>query len=411
MNKICREDKCTGCRACLNVCGHSAIQMVNDNLNAEIAVIDKNKCVDCGLCKLLCPQNNVDEILNLPQKCYASWSLNKETRRKSASGGVASELYRWAIENDIWIAGVSFTEEKEVAFSLTKDLTKIESFQNSKYVYSNMKFVYKDIADKLKKGEGVLFVGLPCQLDGLKNYLKLKKVSLERLILIDLVCHGTAPNCYLSQHIRRIESKKKMNADVIFFRDPYTYTYTFTLTLKQQGKPFYSKKVESDDTYQVGYHKGIIYRENCYQCKYARMERVGDITLADFSYVGTKAECAYDNKNVSCVLANSPKGIDVIQKLEKNEMIFCEERPVEEETDYEQMLHRPTPKPQERKKFVEEYSKSKDFDNAMWKAARKKLITNEIIQKSHIRQVNIFLSKIIPKQIKNILKNKLKNKR
>lgn len=393
MNMICREDKCTGCRACLNICGHSAIQIVNNNLDIEIAVINKNKCIDCGLCKMVCPQNNVDETFYLPQKCYASWSLNKEIRRKSASGGIASELYHWAIENDIWIAGVSYTEEKEVIFSLTKDLKKIKSFKNSKYVYSNMKFIYKDIADKLKNGEGVLFIGLPCQLDGLKKYLKIKKIPLEQLILIDLVCHGTAPNRYLSQHIKRIESKKKKKAKEISFRDPEAYTYTYTFTLKQQGSPFYSKKVESDDTYQVGYHKGIIYRENCYQCKYACMERIGDITLADFSYVGTKAECAYDNKNVSCVLVNSQKGIGVIQSLEKRGKIFCEERPIQEEVDYELMLHRPTPKPEERKRFVEEYSKSKDFDNAMWKAARKKLIKNEIIQKSHIRQVKAFLSK------------------
>lgn len=406
MNVICGKDKCTGCRACLNICSHSAIQMVNNKLNVEIAVINKKKCIDCGLCKLVCPQNNVDDIFYLPKKCYASWSLDNTIRWRSASGGVAAELYRWAIENDIWIAGVSYTEEREASFTLTKDFEKINSFQNSKYVYSNMKYVYKEIIDKLKKREGVLFIGLPCQVDGLRKYLKIKKVSSEQLILVDLICHGTAPNFYLVQHIEKIEHKKQMHTDEFYFRDPDTYTYTFTFTLKQQGKSFYSKKVESNDTYQVGYHKGIIYRENCYQCKYACMERTGDITLADFSYVGTKLECTYDNKNVSCVLVNSSKGIDVIQKLEKKEIIFCEERPIEEEIDYEQMLHRPTPKPQERKRFVEEYSKSKDFDSAMWKAARKKLVINEIIQKSHIRQVKVFLSKIIPKQIKNIIKNK-----
>lgn len=220
------------------------------------------------------------------------------------------------------------------------------------------------------------------------------------------MCHGTAPTEYLRQHIHSIECKKNKIANELYFRDPDAYTYTYTFTLKDKGNPFYSKNVRSGDSYQIGYHKGIIYRENCYSCNYAQIKRTGDVTLADFSYVGTRAECLYDNKNVSAVLVNSPKGEKVIHELKNSGNIFCEERPMEEEMDYEVMLHRPTLKSKEREMFVRAYYEIPDFERAIKKSSWMRMVKNEVVQLSHLQEMKHFLSKRVIKPIKTVLSNK-----
>jgi hypothetical protein len=49
------QDKCTGCKTCINHCNYSAISLENKN-----AKIDSNKCVGCAMCIAVCPHSAVD---------------------------------------------------------------------------------------------------------------------------------------------------------------------------------------------------------------------------------------------------------------------------------------------------------------------------------------------------------------
>ncbi len=204
-----------------------------------------------------------------------------------------------------------------------------------------------------------------------------------------------------------IESKKKKKADKLFFRDPDTYTYTYTFTLKNNGVPFYRRKVDRNDYYQIGYHWGIIYRENCYACRYARQDRVGDLTLADFSYVGTEAPCDYDNKNVSCVLVNTGKGKDLLNGIAKEHQVYVEERPMQEEMKYEHMLHEPTVRPKERALFKKVYTEEHaGFEAAMATACRNIALNNEMRYYLHVQDVKRGISRMVPSKLKAALRKK-----
>ena len=65
----------------------------------------------------------------------------------------------------------------------TKDLTGL---YGSKYVFSDCK-VYPNVKEKLGEGRTVLFSGTPCQVGGLKAYLK---KDYDNLYTIDNICHG-----------------------------------------------------------------------------------------------------------------------------------------------------------------------------------------------------------------------------
>ena len=174
--------------------------------------------------------------------------------------------------------------------------------------------------------------------------------------------------------------------------------------MKDGRKTFYKKKVNRNDYYQIGYHRGITYRNNCYNCKFARAERVGDITISDFPFVGRYVPAEYDSENVSCVLVNTDKGQVLLNSMQYSGRIFTEFRPLEEALNFSRQLQHPTKVPVERNKFLEELKKSNDFDSAMRKATYKIVIKNEINHALKLDKIITTISEMIPKDIKSRIK-------
>ena len=402
--EICNKNICTACKACLNICPRAAIDFKLDELDNLYADINQNLCIGCGLCKKVCPQINLVS-LNNTEYCYAGWSLNDKTRKESASGGIASEIYKEYAGNDNVFIGAEMIEAFETILSSGRCISDIERFKNSRYVYADPQYIYREIASLLKKDIKVVFIGTSCQVAALKSYINSVGVSIEKLLLVDLVCHGVSSPVYLKNHINNLQEKYNFYADKCCFRDPEMYTYTFTFTLRNNGQVKYARRVHWDDMYQIGYHYGIIYRNNCYECIYAKKDRVGDITLADFSYVGAIQSCLYDNKNVSCILCNTSKGKLLLESLLQKGKIFLDERPIEEEWNYEKMLSHPTLRPKERRIFVTRYIETKNFDKSMWEASWKIVLKNKIKNNKCVKKIR----KCIPRKMKIYLRCILSN--
>lgn len=405
--RICDKGKCTACNACINICPAGCIAFETDELEMTSAVIDEKKCIRCGRCQEVCPQIK-STAMTYPQNCYAAWSKDEDVRFFSASGGIAAELCLSFVKNGGLYAGVRLEDNFKAKFVLTNSLELLEEVQNSKYVYSDTGYIYRKVEKELKNGTGIVFIGLPCQIDGLKQYLLTKKTDMSKLLLVDLICHGVMSFEFLHQHIDYIEKKYGKKADRLFFRDPYTYTYTFSLSLYNNKRPFYRRRVSRNDAYQIAYHYGIAYRENCYSCRYARAERVGDLTLADFSYVGKEAPCAYDNKNVSCVLVNTEKGRKYFEELVASDKIFAEERPLQEELLYESQLSHPTKKGKEHELFVNNYIRTKNFEKSMRYAAGAIIKKNEIQYYLHVKQFKHLMGRLLPASLKEKIRNNIR---
>ena len=54
MPAIVDKEKCVGCGVCKDACGVGAISI------DEIAIIDEEKCVSCGACVDACPQGAIE---------------------------------------------------------------------------------------------------------------------------------------------------------------------------------------------------------------------------------------------------------------------------------------------------------------------------------------------------------------
>ena len=300
--QICEISKCTGCFACKNICPHDAISIITDVLGKTIPKVNEDKCIHCGVCQKVCPINS-PVLLYRADSAIAALSRNERDVKSSSSGGLASVLSRQILLSGGVVFGCA-SRDGEVSQIKITNLEDLELLRGSKYVYSETKATYKEAQSTLREGQEVLYIGTPCQIAGLKNFLR---KDYEKLYTVDLICHGTPPMEYLLQHTATKLKGKKW--DKVTFRGERN----FYLTIYRKEKLLYSRK-SNKDLYFRAFLDGLTYRDNCYSCPYARPERCSDITLGDFWGLDRKKLSVEMPGRISVVLANTEKGKELLER-------------------------------------------------------------------------------------------------
>ena len=355
MISLADKKNCTGCMACLQACPMKCISVIEDDIGDLYPYIDRDICIECGYCKKACPEISIKrkDCLKKPDQAYAVWSVNTNSRSASASGGAASGFYESALNQGYWICGVKYEEQYRVRHSLTKDQKEISAYRQSKYVYSETIDTYGQIKELLQKEEKVLFISLPCKVAGLYSFLGDKLA--ENLLTVDIVCHGTPPYAQLKEHIKKVAI---LNSEKLIFRKENEFLFEIT----DNNKIVYSE-IGRQDNYLAAFLEGLNYRPSCYNCSYARPERISDITIGDFWGLG--ADIPWNHPytgSISAVLINTEKGRKFWDEC--NERFFSEERSVEEAVKGNAQLNHPTPAHPKRAEFEALY-KQKGFDEAV----------------------------------------------
>lgn len=305
IKQICNYNDCTGCCACFNICAKQAIAMVEDSFGEIHPQIDENKCVGCKMCQQICPINEPVEK-NTPKYCFAAWSENIAFREKCASGGIASLLSKYVVEQGGVVYGAQYDNCFNVKTVRASTLEELETFKGSKYTHCFVGNSFKKLQNDLQNGLLCLYISTPCQVAGLRKYLKKKY---DNLITADLICHGVSPNSYLKQEIELIKKENHISKiDNVVFR--CNSSKNFHLTFWEKGKLLFDK-IWIHSFYFRGFLQGITLRENCYSCRFAEGLRVGDFTFGDFIGI---ADLVSENekqkvKNSSCVLINTEQGV------------------------------------------------------------------------------------------------------
>lgn len=345
---------CCGCSACMAVCPSNCIAMKETEegfLYPEIA--DKSKCLNCSLCAQVCPMENEREAKNVIN-ALAGYTKNKETVMKSSSGGIFPELAEVFLKNSGIVYGAYLQDDHKlihIGIERSEDLGKI---LGSKYIQSDMQDVYAACKQELENGKKVLFSGTPCQVDGLRKFLR---CEYENLYTADVICHGVPSQKMFDQYVTFLEKKHRAKLIDINFRDKtrngWSITLRYTMEFKDgRQKNYYLLSPLSE--YFSGFLGGYFMRESCYACPFASLERPSDITMGDFwGYQKTRPDLKHD-EGLSLLLVNSDKGERLIQMLE-DKGVFLDTVSEESVRDSENKnLYKPTRRPEQRNTIYSE---------------------------------------------------------
>ncbi|MFA7578282.1 MAG: polysaccharide pyruvyl transferase family protein, partial [Candidatus Muiribacteriota bacterium] len=315
INEVVGNKKCTNCGACSNICPQKAIFMERNNEGFLVPMIDKKKCNNCGLCNRTCPMlNEIDNNVQFKiPKVYLGWNKNEKVRMKSSSGGIFSVLAEYFLRKKGYICGAAFDNKnhlKHIIISNKKDLKKI---MGSKYVQSEIGNVYRKIKILLEKNKWVLFSGTPCQVVGLRFFLK---KDYKKLLVVDLVCHGVPSPLVFHKYLKEIEKKRKVKIDKINFRDKSTGWKNFSFSLSKNNINLVREK-HDNNIYFKGFLNNLYLNNICTNCPYSKFPKYSDITLGDYWGIWNYKKGLDDDKGISVLIVNNGKGLTFLQNLKK----------------------------------------------------------------------------------------------
>ena len=358
IDKICEKSKCTACYACQNACPAEAIELKADEFGNLYPTVNE-KCTECGLCKSICPSNKPIKK-NEPLKAYAAFSRDEKIRSSSTSGGF---IYTAAMKFDGIVYGAAYTEGLNVDCIRIENKNELYKTQSSKYVHSHINLCYRAVKEDLENGKSVLFIGTPCQIAGLKAYLK---KDYDALYTIDFVCHGVIERQALKDYIWAEFPKAEKNALTVRFRDDGGYH----MTVYENGK--YTGEIPFNvNFYYHAFLEGWGLRENCHSCEYADIKRCSDLTACDFWGADDSVLKEEMKRGLNGILVNSEKGAKLLDSV--TDFMSVTERNIKETKNGALHLRRPCPETEYSKRFRALYEKH-GFNYALKNTVIKKKI-------------------------------------
>ena len=290
-------------------CSKNAIKIVLKNDLTHVAV-DSALCINCKMCEKACPvvtpvcKNEVPGM-----RAYGGWAKDPNLRHNGASGGAFAGLAQSFIqqhEGCVAVYGATLRDNNVKHERITSE-SEIPTLMNSKYIQSLTDGIYKHVRDDLKNGLWVLFSGTPCQIAALYGFLR-KNRDCERLLTVEIICHGVLGKEALEIHLEHFKSSK-----IYSFRNKeggQRYYTSECTTIERDGKP--SRLKRQDDIFFKVFSGWLLDRKSCSNCQYASINRVADITIGDFGG-GVRSAKEYD-EGVSLIIANNANADVYIRK-------------------------------------------------------------------------------------------------
>jgi len=320
---------CCGCGTCAGICPTEAIVM---NMTSHIFVprIALDKCIHCGLCVESCPGHSVnfgsintqifgkipeDLLIGNFLNCYVGYSTDHELRYNSASGGLATQLLTFALENDI-IDGALVTRMKrqnplEPEAFVARTVDDIISASKSKYSPVAANVALKEIS---RESGRFAVVGLPCHIHGIRKAEAVSKVLKKRIVLhIGLLCSHMVTFAGIYHLLRKLKIEKDMVRNINYRGDGWPGSLSVQLN---HGRHEKVPLTDSWHGYWSLFSSFFFTPMRCTMCPDQTAE-LADISLGD----AWLPEFRSDKIGRSIVVCRTKFGQDVLEKATQSKVI------------------------------------------------------------------------------------------
>ena len=323
MEKLCKKELCTGCGACAAVCPVGCIHMEPDMEGFLQPVIRTEQCVGCNRCRNVCPILTERSQPDERTEAYAAIHADEWIRAVSTSGGIFSLLCDWVFARGGIAFGAAYDAQFRVVHCSVEHAEDLYRLRGAKYAQSSLGDTFSQVREQLRKERYVLFSGTPCQVGGLLSYLG---KDYEKLILVDLICHGV-PSPKVWQHYVDYRSMKDAGGQKpagINLRSKETGWPGYSIRFDYPDGQFYSAP-NTEDPYLRGFVGNLYLRQSCHNCCFKGSTRLSDFTLGDYWGVWSQLPEFHDGKGTSLVLLHTQKAKNIWEQTAVH--MRCSEAP------------------------------------------------------------------------------------
>lgn len=335
--EILHPQDCCGCTACMSICPKQCIRMQSDALGFQYPKVDTSLCIECGLCEGVCPFAHSEAPLQ-PKSSYAATNQNIEERLKSSSGGIFLKIAQVVIKEGGIVFGAVFDENWNVKHVAAYSMDDVRNMMGSKYTQSRLDTCYRQAKSFLTDGKRVLFTGTPCQIAGLKHFLRKEYTN---LICIEVICHGVPAPLSWQKSIREtkqsimVSDSKNYLLKSASFRDKRKGWRNFGLSYLFADCNGLDSDVEVYQSFQKNsfmqaFLNNWSLRPSCYNCKAKSGKSHADFTIGDFWGIEHVEGIKDDDKGMSCIICRTPKGEQTLKEISGLELTLV---------GYESILH------------------------------------------------------------------------
>lgn len=324
MIDIKNKQDCCGCSACAQRCPKQCITMAEDEEGFLYPKVDTAKCIDCHLCEKVCPVINQDAP-RTPQNVYAAKNPNETIRMNSSSGGIFTILAERIINTGGVVFGACWDDEWNIKHDYAECIDDLAQFRSSKYLQSVIADTYIKAEYFLKAGREVMFTGTPCQIAGLKHFLR---KEYDNLLTVEVICHSVPSlgvwQQYLTEKLQTL-GWNKSDIQHISFRDKKTGWKTYSFVIENRNGNIFTE-LSSKNAFMRGFLADLYTRPSCHACPAKQLRSGSDITLGDFWGIESLMPEIDNDKGVSAIIVNSYKGKESLHniKVELQEVQYNE---------------------------------------------------------------------------------------
>lgn len=233
-----KESKCSGCGVCVVICPTKSIDLKKTEDGFWGSYVNNRTCINCTICQKVCPHLNKFSKSE-PIKSFIARE-KKSIYKEASSAGICSSLADYYLDKGYYACGAYYNyDNNHVEHFITNNKKDYEKAQGSKYLQSNTIKAFKNLLNNFNDEKKIVF-GSPCQIAGIRNYLKLNKKE-ENYILIDFFCHGV-PSYLLWENYLKYNNIDKMEKVIFRKKTPNEWrNYCMSITIQGITKDSFSK--------------------------------------------------------------------------------------------------------------------------------------------------------------------------